>query len=382
MVNTNLHIYPSNIKHETRMLKETKSLADFGLFDRIFLVGIWEKDLKEHESLDNIREIWRVPLKTKFLPKNRFWKLFKYTEWMLRIFIRFKKERISFVNCHSLTVLPLGVLFKIFTKSKVIYDTHELETETCGMSGIRKKLSKVLEKSLIRHVDSTLVVSDSIATWYKNKYNLRNVHVIRNVPYKPKREVKESNILKEKFNIRDDEVLFIYQGMLGKGRGIEIMLNVFSKVDKKKHIVFMGYGLLEDLVKKYQSKFSNIHFCPAVKPEEVLRYTRSADVGIHIPEKICLSYFYSLPNKFFEYIFAGLPVIVSDFPDMGEIIDEYRCGWKIPVNEKSILDLIESISKEEIKGKRRNVLRCRDNFSWEREEEKLIRIYHDLSGRR
>ena len=399
----NLHIYPSNFRYESRILKETKSLADSGLFEKIFIAAIWEKGLKVHEELDSKRELWRIPLKMSKLhphlspPPSRgrphpsppqqvgrekerergfFVKVLQHIEWMIKIFLRFRKERLAFVNCHTLSTLPIGVLFKLFAKSRIIYDTHELETEKSGWVGIRKAIAKILGKTLIHCADSVIVVSDSIGKWYKNQYNLKEVHLIRNIPYREAGPSEDSKLLKERFRIQDDEILFIYQGVLGRGRGIELLLNVFSKADEKKHIVFMGYGVLEDMVKEYENNFSHIHFHPAIKPGEIMSYAKSADVGIHLIENTCLNHYYCLPNKVFGYILSGLPLIVSDFPEMGKIIDDYQCGWKVAVDEKVVIDLIERISKEEIKEKKNNVLDCRNNFSWQKEEKKLLKIYH------
>ncbi len=366
------------MKHETRILKETKSLADAGLFDKIFIVGIWESNLKEHEKLDNRREVWRVPLKTHNFSNGPIGKIIKYLEWQLRVFFRFKKEHITFVNSHCLSALPIGVFFKLFLKSKLVYDTHELETEVIGSVGMRKKIDKAIEKLLIPFADIIFVVSESIARWYKNQYDLKEVYVIRNFPYRQVSKSENANVLKAKFNIPDNELLFIYQGLLSEARGIEILLKAFSKIAKKKHIVFMGFGILENMIKEFEHSFSNIYLHPPVKPEEVIPYTKSADVGISLIENVCLSYYYSLPNKVFEYILSGLPLIVSDFPDMGKIVDEYKCGWKVGADEKSVIDLINNISKEDVKEKRNKVLISRDNFGWDKEEEKLLKAYRLL----
>ena len=377
MNNTVLHVYPSSFKYESRMLKETKSLVDSGLVDRVFIGAIWESGVNEHEKIDSKREVWRVPLKTRWLPDGTFCKSLKHSEWILRTFLRFRKEGIRVVQCHNLSSLPMGMLFKIFVKSKVVYDAHELETERAGWSGFRRIMAKVLERILIYNVDSVLVVSDSIAKWYRDMYSLENVHVIKNVPYKHGNRSGYSNVLKERFAIPDDEILFIYQGLLGIGRGIEILLSVFSKADSKKHIVFMGFGDLENIVKEYANNFPNIHFHPAVKPEDVISYTESADVGVSLIESISLSYQITIPNKVFEYILSGLPLIVNDdSPDVGAIIDGYKCGWRVSVDEKSVLELIENISKEDIKEKRNNVLKCKYDFSWDKEVNKLLGIYH------
>jgi glycosyltransferase involved in cell wall biosynthesis len=377
----NLHLYPSNFKHESRILKETRSLVDKGVFDKIFIVALLENGVEEHENLDDKREVWRVPLKTAWMSERTLPKIIKHFEWMLKIFYRFRKQTIKCVNCHNLSSLPIGILFKTFCKSKVVYDTHEMETERCGWGKIRRALSKILEKLLIPYVDVVLVVSDSIAKWYRGHYPSADVQVIYNFPYMEIESYNNgSNILKEKFNMQDDQILFIYQGTLGESRGIEILLDAFSKVDSKKHIVFMGYGALEGTIKSYENNFSNIHFQPAVSPEEVKSYTEGADVGISLIENTCLSYFYSLPNKVFEYILSGLPVLVSDFPDMARVVDENKCGWKALPEERSVIDLIESISKEDIREKKKNVLNCRNEFTWQKEEGKLLKTYHNLNG--
>ena len=236
----------------------------------------------------------------------------------------------------------------------------------------------MIERLLVHKADAVVVVSNSIAEWYRKEYGLKDVKVIRNVPERKSVKSSKSIGLRKKFNIHNDEILYICQGALDEDRGIEILLHVFSGLNGGKHIVFMGYGSLDDKIREYGMRFPNIHFQPAVRPDEVLAYDSSADVGISLIENTCLSYLYSLPNKIFEYIHSGLPLIVSNFPEMGKIVDENECGWKIPVDEDSVKELIANISKEEVKLKKENVLRCKDDFQWEKEEEKLVRLYENL----
>jgi len=360
------------------MLKETKSIADLNIFDIIILLGVWEEGLAKREKLDDTREIQLITLKTAILPQGKFWRIIKSIEWFLRIIVVFSKENIVMVNCHSLPVLSVGMIFKTFKHSKVIYDTHELETETATMSRIRKLFSKILERLLINHVDSVIVVSNSIADWYKNQYKLKTVNVVRNVPYYCDTKYVQPRILKERFNIPQNHVLYIYQGMLSTERGIEILLSVFSKLNNNRHIVFMGYGPLENSIKKYEAEYPNIHLQPAVKPEEITHFTSSADIGICIIKSTCLSYYYSLPNKLFEYIMSGLPVIVNDFPEMAKFVDDNKIGWKVPADEESISQLIKETSIVEIEEKRDNVLNCKNKFSWEIESKNLSKVYKEL----
>jgi glycosyltransferase involved in cell wall biosynthesis len=379
MANVNLHVFLSDFKHESRVLRETKTIVDSGLINKIFIAGLWERGVKELEEIDDKRVVWRIPLKTRNLPRDLLNQTIKYLEWTGKIFFRFRKEHITHINCHGLSSLPIGALFKLFKRSKLIYDPHELETEANGLSGIRKKLSKFLEGQLISYSDGIIVVSNSIAEWYQNKYSIKQVHVVRNMPYNYD-DVKSiySNVLKEKFGIKGDEILFIYQGGLSKGRGIQIILDAFTKVNRKKHIVFLGRGHLEEVIKEYGKEFSNVHLHPAVKPEEVLHYTSSADIGVSLIENTCLSYYYSLPNKVFEYLLSGVPMIVSDFPEMGKFVDENDCGWKVRVDSGALLDLIERISHEDIIEKKNRVMKCKDNYGWHKEEETLLKIYESM----
>lgn len=378
MRRAHLHIYPSDFTHETRILKETGSIARSGICDKIFIGALWRPGLEVHESLDDIREVWRVPLKTRKLPDGSLWKIPKFIEWQWKVFRRYCGENVGFVNCHSLSVLPMGVVFKLWCGARLIYDAHELETET-DMSNIRRWLSKCVERLLIRHASAIIVVSESIGKWYGDHYGLANVHVVRNVPYRGDRTHEGSKVLKEKFCIVDDDILFICQGALEKGRGIETLLSVFSKIDRKRHIVFMGFGSLEKDIKRYAEEYKNIHFHPSVRPEEVMYYTASADIGIHLIENTCLNHYYCLPNKVFEYFLAGLPFIVSDFPEMAKLVHENECGWGIAVNENSVREVIEKISRVEIQERKDGVLRNRGKFGWDKEEEVLLRIYRGMA---
>ncbi len=382
----NLHAYQTHFTHESRMLKETRGLAEGGFFNQVCIGAIWKPGLKVAERLDAHRTVWRAPLWSTQLPDSLFGKLVKYSEWELRLFLKYWKEEVEVFNAHSLIALPLGVLFKACKKCKLVYDTHELETEI-QMGNIQRVVFKFLERLLIPYADIVVTVSESIAAWYRNEYNLVKVFVIKNIPLRPVKEAVRSRVLRDYFQIRDDDVLFIYQGVLEEGRGIELILECFLEANRNRHIVFMGMGSLQEKIKQCADRYANIHFHAAVSPAEVIHYTASADVGIHIIENTCLNHYYCLPNKVFEYLFSGLPAIVSDFPEMSRIVKEEQCGWAIPVEKQALLGLINNLSREEIAEKKKRARRCSAKFDWQDEEEKLLEIYRGFlqlswSGRR
>lgn len=374
-----LHIRLNTInQHASRAIKEMKSVVDFGLADKVFMASVGGDGNCEVKNLGDKIVIWNVPLKTKKFPKNLLCQIIKYIEWTTKIFLKFRKSWVASVHCHDLSSLPVGMLFKIFKNSKLIYTPHELETERNQLFGIRKRLAKITEYILINHLDGIIAVNDSIAKWYQAEYSLKKVYVIRNIPCHCNIKNSPSNILKEKFNIKKDEILFIYQGALVNGRGIEMILDTFIKSDRKNHVVFMGSGILYKMVKDYESKFLNIHLHPAVDSQSIFQYTSSADIGIHLIKNTCLNHYYCLPNKLFEYLISGLPIIVSNFPEMAKLVDINNCGWKIEPASAPLLYLINNLSPKDIEEKRSNALKCRDNYDWHKEERAILEMYKNF----
>lgn len=374
----NIHLYQSPFQHESRILRITKTLAEKKYFDKIFIVATYLEGLAEIERIDDIRTVYRI--KT-FIPSSSS-SIFRYlflVEWSLRIIIKFHKQNVVAINPHSVPVLPLSSFFKRFCKSRIVYDTHEIETEQYVGTSIRKYISKYLEKSFIKNIDFLIATSDGYAKWYQDKYDLKQIAVVKN--YSRTRNINcfdDERILRRYCKISDDDILIIYQGIIAKGRGIEMLLEVFSRIKSNKHIVFMGFGPNTDLVKEYSNKYKNIHYHPAVSPDEVYKYVQSCDVGLCIIENIFLSYYYTLPNKMLECLNVGVPVIVSNFPDMRKSIDEYDCGWTTEVNMKSIDNLISEINTEQIKEKKKRAIEWAKHNTWESQEKIMFEVYNKL----
>ena len=144
----NLHLYPSPMTHESRILKETDAVSSFAVFDRIFLVGTIGAGLPDTESIGKRREVVRLSRAAPAWLPAFAGKVLGVAGWSMRVFRRFALEPVTCINCHSLSVLPLSVALKWRTGARLVYDTHELETETNGLGGLRKTIAKVLERLL------------------------------------------------------------------------------------------------------------------------------------------------------------------------------------------------------------------------------------------
>jgi glycosyltransferase involved in cell wall biosynthesis len=377
-VGANVHLYPSPMTHESRILKETGAVAGFASFDPILLVGTCAPGLPEREVLDSRREIIRLSRSWPAGLPALLGKALGMASWSVRVLRRFSEQHIGCINCHSLPALPLAVALKWRTGARLVYDTHELETEANGLGGLRRAASKIIERSLFRFVDETIVVSDGIAEWYHREYGGRRPEVVLNCP--PRRERRRSSLLREALALPADTTLFLYQGIFGAGRGIELMLDAFAGLDDpRKVLVFMGMGPLEPRIAECARARVNVRLHPAVAPDRLGEYTASADVGLCLIEDTCLSYRYCMPNKLFEYLAAGVPAIVSNLPEIARVVTNQGVGWVLPSwSAEALRSAFDAIDGPAIELCREATVRAVEIYSWERQVPALRSVYERL----
>jgi glycosyltransferase involved in cell wall biosynthesis len=189
--------------------------------------------------------------------------------------------------------------------------------------------------------------------------------------------ISHSNTLREKLGLKNSQRIFLYQGMLGKGRGIEVLLNAFQvRKTNDAVIVFMGFGVLKEIIESHALSSENIFFVPAVSYAEIPLYTGSADVGLNSVEPTCLSYKYSLPNKLFEYIQSEIPVLTNPLPDCAALVNEYQVGRVIPFwNVNGINDVIDDMLKEDLSLYQDRLKAAKKILNWECEEKIFVEAY-------
>jgi len=374
----NLHISLTEFCNESRVLKQTRSIIDHNIANKVYVAALHNDSLSEEEMIYYNIELKRFKLSTRKFAKSLLIQLLKYVEFVIRVTGYYRKKGISMVNVHSLALLPLGVLLKYWYGAKLIYDTHELETETNNNQGLRKKLATWVERFFIRFADQTFVVSKAIAQEYVRMYNMPVPPVILNCPnYTPR---IESDLLRKNLGIPKDATIFLYQGGLSEGRGVHIILESFIKMNNPNRVVvFMGYGPLEEEIKKASKAFANIYYHPAVAPDVVLNYTASSDVGFTFYENTCLNHYYCMPNKLFEYMMAGLPVIVSNMYEMSRFVKEHGIG--IVAKKESvegIMAAIDELMQVDLAIMKQNALKTTKYYSWEEQEKIMIATYKKL----
>jgi glycosyltransferase involved in cell wall biosynthesis len=373
-----VHIYPSPFEYETRILKMTASLVATGIAERIVIIARAKPGLPHHQRIDAHRDVLRVP--TGFAGAGAVAKTLMFLDWSGRTFVRLRREAVVMLNCHSLSALPVSVALKWWHGATLIYEPHELETETTTFSGFLHPLVRALERSLIGQAVGVIAVSDSIAEEYRRRYGLRNVSVVRNIPERePSDRAEGKRLLRDRFDIPDGDIVFMYHGLLDDRRGVGWLLDAFRRIPPDRHLVLMGFGPLESDVQRAAAATPNIHFLEAVPLEDVLRYTCAADVGFALLADDCLNHRYALPNKFFQYLHCAVPVIASDLKEMAALVDRYACGWRVGGGADAIADCLSRIDRASIESRRAGAARAGGELQWDGELRALLEFYRRVA---
>lgn len=376
-----LLIYPRVWKHLNRIFKEAQVLVDNKIVDEVIITSIlFDPSLAEEELIYPNVKIERINVWSNFLPKTSIGDGIRFLEYMCRIFFKYKVLKPFLVIPHRLSVLPLGSIFKRSCNSHIIYSPHELETESIGLVGMRRFIMRFLEKSFIHSSEKVIVVGEYIANWYRKTYSLNNVHVVRNIPDIKYNLKEKSNLLKVKFAIPKDDILFINQGALKQYRNVDLLLDVFKELPSNYHIVFMGHGGMVPEIIKISNQYSNIHYKETVDAEDIFKWTSSADIGIHLGVNDCLSYVYANPNKIFEFLCSHLPIFINkNKPEMKNLIDKYNCGWGSGIDKKEIIYTIKSVTLDKLNEKKQGAVNSTVNLNWTTESKVLFNIFKNYS---
>ena len=371
-----IHIVLNNVIHSTRLFSITQILIKNNLVTKCIIIGLWNNGLKELEYLDE--NILIVRIKTPFCnfiynSKSNKNSILFYLMLILRSFYFYANLLIycisirnaKYVSCHISKLLIFSVFIKTIKNIKLIYLPHELESHKYGISKLNSFLTRLKERIFLRFVNSIIVVNDQIREWYKNEYKLTKIFVLPNMHFKnfTNRLIK-SNKLRDEFKIPESDIIFIYQGLIDISRGCQQILDAFAKANKDRHIIMMGFGNMTKDVLELSLKYNNIHFKPAVKIDQILEYTSSADIGIHfLFEKPSLSYKLSLPNKFYEYILSGIPILVCEhYIYQSEFIIKNGVGWSLYAHETDFLNFINNINFSDILKLNNNIYELQDDI--------------------
>lgn len=310
------------------------------------------------------------------LPVSRGFLFYAIYNLRLFFYLLLRKEISLLVSC-DLDTLPANYMVSILRNCTLVYDSHEYFTEVPELQN--KKFIKhfwlCIEKFILPKLKFAYTVSESIAKEYSEKYNVK-FSVIRNLPLK----MKKTTIYPLPAYILPKKKI-LYQGAVNIGRGVEVMMDVIKEISRDVVFIIAGEGDLYDQLRKKAERediTNKVFFTGRIPNEELAGLTIQADMGISLEEDMGKNYRYALPNKLFDYIQAEIPVMVSDLPEMKQIVEKYDIGIVNNSLEISkIKTIVENIlfDNEARKKWKENLSQASSELIWEKEELKLKEIF-------
>ena len=305
-----------------------------------------------------------------------------YAEYNFRLFFYLLFSNADLLISNDLDTLPANFLISKIKGVPIVYDSHEYFTEVPELLE-RKRTRSIwmwIEKKCIAGHSAYLTVSKPIADAYRERYGIE-MSVIRNLPVSYAKD--EFHLSAEAVIEKGDSKLIIYQGSVNVDRGLEEMIAAMEFLPDFKLVICGDGDILQDLI-SVRNKLDwkeRILLTGNIVLEKLPQYSVQADVGISIEKLNGLSYTYALPNKVFDYLQAGLPVLISSMPEVVKLNDEYKFAVVIDqVTPKEIALAINEMFKSEkhYLSIVKNAEKAAQALNWKSEEAKLIPVFERI----
>jgi glycosyltransferase involved in cell wall biosynthesis len=293
---------------------------------------------------------------------------------------------------NDLDVMPATLSIARLRKKPIVYDSHEYFLGMAGMNQkpLRRSVWKFIEKRVFSKLRYAYTVSDSIRNVYRRDYQ-KKMQVVRNVP--PLHSIDPGLVEKEYQWIRsiekqipENKNLLLLQGAgLNESRGVEEMVYSMIFLDPSEfHLLIIGGGDVIDKLEKIIEQNQLTKKITLIKkmPFSVLsQFTRKANLGISIDKPSVPNHKYSLPNKFFEYLHAGVPVLSSRLIEQERLIKQYDVGGFIEDHQpeniaRKIMEIFADT--DQLNRWKQNTCRARKELNWEIESKIVLEIFKQV----
>lgn len=293
------------------------------------------------------------------------------------------------VHVHDANTLLAGVKVSRTVGVPLVYDSHELwrRRNKKGARPLGRLCDAVVESLGVRHASAVITVSPGLVDWLRRRYGLAadQVHLLRNTPSR----VRHSHApdLRQLAGLTLQDKVLLYTGRITTGRGVEESIDALVNLPTSVHLVMLGYGepnYVETLLRRatVQGLAGRVHLVGAVPHEQVSATAAQADVAVVAVVPTCLSYLHCLPNKLFESIQAGLPIVASDLPDISDLLLEYGIGETFSLGDPGSMHRALMKALEDPETAKANVASAAQQLCWEVESVRLLEVYRQTLAAR
>lgn len=373
----------SDYAHDARVQKEALSLSRAGYDVTVFSLAM---PGPRERYFNNIRVLNPTTGKMAWFPYKPV-----YMKAYWQVMRALLGQGGDIWHGHDLESLPFVFLASKLRGGRLVYDAHELWQGHNWLGGGRWRRPRRLlrriwlgaEKKLARRCHLVITVSASCARKMAASLNIKTPLVLRNCVDPAGEYSGAGPAIREKLGLAPGETIVVYSGHLKKGRGLEKLLEAWAAARVRAHLVFVGSGPLEEALRALVSSsgLPNVHFISPVKAWELPGFIRGASLGVVLTENNSLNSYCSLPNKVFEYIGAGLPVLATNLPEIRGLVQQYQVGLCVNTREpKAIRVALETLlsGKDKLAAMRQNTRQVGEELSWRREASKLINAYNKV----
>ncbi len=306
-------------------------------------------------------------------------KLF-YMEYNIRLLFYLLKQNFDAICAIDFdTLLAAKIAVELHNKI-LVFDAHEHFTEVPEVTNrpFTKWVWHQLGKLLVPYAKLCYTVGPQLADILSKTYH-NNFQFIMNVPVAHKQVNAPVSIAE---NFAASPKIILYQGALNESRGLEQSILAIHQITNAQ-LLIAGEGdlsaALRELVEK-EKLSDKVIFLGYLSPAELKKYTRKATIGLNLLEPVGLSYYYSLANKYFDYMQAGVPCVCADFPEYQHINQQYACSVLTNCEVTAIASAINNLlgNWEQYEQLSNNCLKASEVFNWEKEAQKLIDYYRQV----
>lgn len=313
--------------------------------------------------------------------------------WELRLLASALSARADVYHAHDLDALLVGALAAGALGARLVYDAHELWLEssrymisTPPLDRLRYRLT---ERLLLPRADAVIAVTPSRGRAMRRMYPdaIRRVAIVENSTPRLK-TLPAPRDLRRRLGIPEGAFVALYQGIICPERGLEQLLEAAGRLrESGAYVAIVGHDAWQGTLRRMAGDMGVddiVRFHPPVPSEELPALTVAADAGLILFRNTCLNHYYSLPNKLYEYMMAGIPIVASDFPEMGRIIGDVGCGLLVDPESpaeiaRAIGGLAEMDPAERGAMGRLGRTAALDRHNWEVQRRRLLDLYGNLT---